>query len=176
MELEHLALDYIYLKPWYEYRALELMQILQSQEQSLKSATVLSDVSFAGKLGRVVEQYYWRFQHEGDAISGDKSKKGASVGGTERARRYKDKGQRAAWQKAATEFWSKHPEWTKSRVANEIEKRDRAACQKADRELRSRHPEWSEKEIAEDMEERLQVPRTAKHIARYVSRPLQNKK
>ena len=143
--IEELALGEFYAKPWYEFHALQLFQtmdeLLQSGAKFEKGAApgfAFLVSCFAGELGRLSEQYYWRFRFEGAAITGIGARKGASAGGVSKAALHQT--EHCAWQKAASEIWERRSELSKIAVAGIIRKQSR-------------------------------LPRTAKHIARYISRP-----
>jgi len=141
--VEDLALDRLYEKPWYEFHAI---QLFETMDELLKAGARLKSIAapglaflvsgFAGELGRLSEQYYWRFRYEGAAIIGIGARKGASAGGVSKAALHR--AEHCAWQKAASEIWERRPGLTKIAVAEIIRKQSR-------------------------------VPRTAKHIARYIS-------
>ena len=99
----------LYRKPWYEFHALRFLDFID-----------LSPVQFAGQLGRLVEQYYWRFRFEKIAMTGVDARKGASAGGKPRAQALQP--EHSAWQNAASEIWADRPKLTKIAVANIISK------------------------------------------------------
>jgi hypothetical protein len=72
-------------------------------------------VAFSGRLGRLVEQYYWRFKFEGTAITGLEARKGASKGGKAKSQSAKVK--QSAWQALALEIWARLPGRSKVGVA-----------------------------------------------------------
>jgi hypothetical protein len=78
----------------------------------------------AGRLGRLAEQYYWRFRFEDVAMSGAGARKGASAGGKARATLHI--AEHAIWQKIASEVWSQRAELSKTAVAEIVKKRLRA--------------------------------------------------
>jgi hypothetical protein len=80
---------------------------------------------FSGELGRLVEQYYWRFRFEKAAITGVGARKGASRGGELKAKKMKE--QQSRWQTLASDIWKRHPEWGKMAVAVHIKKQFGAA-------------------------------------------------
>jgi hypothetical protein len=145
--VEDLALDRLYEKPWYEFYAIEWLdfidQRLQTGVREVKGAAGLALLvsCFAGELGRLSEQYYWRFRYEGATITGIGARKGASIGGKSKAALHQT--QHWTWQKAALEIWKRKPELSKMAVAEIIRRR-------------------------------YHVPRTAKHIARYIRRSQQS--
>jgi len=93
---------------------------------------------FAGQLGRLVEQYYWRFRFERAAVAGESARKGASAGGKVKAEKCRT--QHSVWQNEALKIWANRPKLKKHAVAEIIRKQ-------CDEE------------------------HTAKHIARYLTRP-----
>jgi hypothetical protein len=64
----------------------------------------------SGTLGRLVEQYYWRFRFEEAAITGIGARKGASAGGKARAALHR--AEHSAWQSLASEIWTRRPSLT----------------------------------------------------------------
>jgi len=144
-DVEELALDRLYEKPWYEVHAIRLFE---NFDELLKAGARLKRgrapgfailaSCFTGELGRLVEQYYWRLRYEGAAITGLKARKGASAGGISKAASHRT--EHGGWQKAASEIWVRRPELSKIAVAEIIRKR-------------------------------YGVSQTAKHISRYISRP-----
>ena len=58
-------------KPWYEFHAAQLLEwIADEKRNAVNSKNVvfryLRSQAFSGQLGRLVEQYYWRFRFEKD--------------------------------------------------------------------------------------------------------------
>jgi len=102
----------LYEKPWYEVHALRFLDWLENQH-----GPVLS-IAFAGKLGRLVEQYYWRFRFEDVAATGLGARRGASAGGKVKAALHRTK--YSAWQNAASEIWARRPELSKIAVAQKV--------------------------------------------------------
>jgi hypothetical protein len=76
--------------------------------------------AFAGTLGRLVEQYYWRFRFEKAAVTGIGARAGASMGGKAKARLHE--AEHSAWQNEAAEIWSRRPNLQKAAVAQLIKK------------------------------------------------------
>ena len=76
--------------------------------------------SFSGKLGRLVEQYYWRFRFEEAAITGIGARKGASAGGKARAGLHR--AEHVVWQRLALDVWARRPNLSKIAVAKAIKK------------------------------------------------------
>jgi hypothetical protein len=141
--LEELAMQRLYEKPWYELHAVQLLDWIETtpkQPAIAKNASfsLLLNSSFSGKLGRLVEQYYWRFRFEKAAITGVAARTGASTGGKAKAKLHVE--EHLAWQKAAANIWTLRPKLSKTAVAKAIKTR-------------------------------LDVPQTAKHIARFIQRP-----
>ena len=152
-----------YQKPWYESHALNCLKEIQSLKESTNSEIVdttdaakrlsnrpyeiiaeelTSELIFAaGQLGRLVEQYSWRFQHERAVETGEGARKGASAGGREKARLSE----------------AEHSSW-----------RDEAS------KIRAKKPYLTNLEVAEAVRIALGLDRTAKHIARYITRPVNN--
>ena len=120
----NVALDRLFEKPWYELHARffcnyhESLKNESKTSASTKTASYISKVS--GQLGRLVEQYYWRFRFEKDTVTGIGARKGASLGGKLKSER--DKGLQAEWQRRASDIWKRHPDWSKTSVAAEIKK------------------------------------------------------
>ena len=141
--LEQLASYRLYMKPWYEFHAVQFIDWIESAQRDVVrkkrprlGAVIIS--SFSGELGRLVEQYYWRFRFEGAAITGVGARRGASAGGKARAALHVAK--RAVWQRLGLEIWVRRPSLSKIVVAEAIRKQ-------------------------------LGEARTAKHIARFIIRP-----
>jgi hypothetical protein len=103
---EILALNRVFQKPWYELHAVLL---LASESEEI-----------GGMLGRLVEQYFWRFLYERAAMAGAGVRKGASAGGREKAIRSQKI--HSNWQVVASEIWARRPDLTKNAVAKEIRK------------------------------------------------------
>jgi hypothetical protein len=142
-----LVIDRIYEKPWYEYNAFHLIEMIKVFQVGIDvehpdEYTISNLLRCAGQLGRAVEQYYWRLHHERDAVTGAGAKRGASAGGLARASQHQL--ERLRWLKKAAE-------------------------------ISSRHPKWSTMAVAEQIRKDLCVPRTAKHIARAIRRPVRKK-
>jgi hypothetical protein len=149
-----------YQKPWYESHALNCLKEIQSLKESTNSEIVdttdaakrlsnrpyeiiaeelTSELIFAaGQLGRLVEQYSWRFQHETAVEAGEGARKGASAGGKAKAQVHQ--AEHSAWQNEALKIWVNNPDLSNNAVGTLIKKR-------------------------------LGAIRTAKHIARYITRP-----
>jgi hypothetical protein len=139
--LKQLARYRLYEKPWYEFHAvrfLSTMDVIRRNGMSLDITALLFSINF-GKLGRLVEQYYWRFRFERAAVAGVRARTGASRGGKTKAELHSAK--RSAWNSLASDIWSRRPSLSKTAVAEAIRKQ-------------------------------LNVPCSAKHIARFINRPL----
>jgi hypothetical protein len=121
---EHYAMQMLYRKPWYEYHALQFFYFILEGRISMERHPRLGLLvlpAFGGQLGRLVEQYYWRFRFEGAAITGSGARKGASAGGKAKAALYQAK--HVAWQRLASQVWSERPDLSKMAVAEIIKKR-----------------------------------------------------
>lgn len=124
-QLEELARYRMYEKPWYEFHAVTFLNWIESAqrdavEKKRANLTALLISSFSGELGRLVEQYYWRFRFEEAAITGVGARKGASAGGKAKAGLHK--AEHSAWQKAASDIWARRPKLSKIAVAEAIKK------------------------------------------------------
>jgi hypothetical protein len=117
--LEELAGRRLYEKSWYEYHVIQLLDWIQKPE-FLGETPVLLTSGFAGTLGRLVEQYYWRFRFEKAAVTGIGARAGASMGGKAKARLHEP--EHSAWQKEAADIWSRRPNLNKAAVAQLIKK------------------------------------------------------
>lgn len=117
-----------YEKPWYEIHALQFLNWIEDPDPVIRKLPQLErllHVSFAGRLGRLVEQYYWRFRFEEAVVTGIGARKGASAGGKAKAESHRM--ERRAWQIAALEIWRRRPSLSKLAVAEQVRKqlRDR---------------------------------------------------
>jgi hypothetical protein len=119
-----------YSKGWYEYHINQLIFFVEECHETLlrqvkKGGSVLlmlmSITNFSGQLGRLIEQYYWKFLLEKAAIRGAKISESASTGGHVRASKHKTK--QALWQTEARSIWKKLPKASKMKVASIIKKR-----------------------------------------------------
>lgn len=118
---EGVAIDRIYEKCWYEFQALQFMDWIADRDMRRHAnLALLLNVGFAGQLGRLVEQYYWRFRFEEAAITGAAARKGASAGGRAKAKTHKLL--HSKWQTEALKIWSRHPGWSKLAVAKQVRK------------------------------------------------------
>jgi hypothetical protein len=139
-QLEAMAAERLYEKPWYEFHAVRFIDWMQPEKGDTgkyKTLPFLFASSWSGKLGRLVEQYYWRFRFEKAAITGFGSRAGASTGGKAKARSHD--AEQAVWQRLAKGVWASNPKLTKAAVAKIIKVR-------------------------------LRAPQTTKHIARFIKR------
>jgi hypothetical protein len=119
--LEELAGRKLYEKSWYEYHAVQMLDWLEKPEFALiPLAPVWLTSAFAGSLGRLVEQYYWRFRFEKAAVTGAGARAGASMGGKAKAKLHE--AEHSAWQKEAAKIWSRRPNLKKAAVAELIKK------------------------------------------------------
>ncbi|MGB2730112.1 MAG: hypothetical protein WBC24_05055 [Methylovirgula sp.] len=125
--LEERAASFLYQKPWYEFHAVQLMDWIERDFGRNKASpfVILLISSFSGELGRLVEQYYWRFRFEKAAITGTGARAGASTGGKIKATLHRD--EQSRWQKVAEEIWTERPDLTKTTVATTVKKRLRVA-------------------------------------------------
>ncbi|MCC6983612.1 MAG: hypothetical protein IT535_10115 [Bauldia sp.] len=114
----------LYEKPWYEHHALQLLSFIaltkQESERRRKAGKTDSLGAFlmlqwCGVLGRLVEQYYWRFRFEAPVISGLAVRQAASAGGTARALAHKL--DHAKWSAFAQTVWARRPDLSKLAVA-----------------------------------------------------------
>jgi hypothetical protein len=117
----------LYKKPWYELHALKFIDRIEAAKGHVSERTseariaALSWLLNAGTLGRLVEQYYWRFRFEEAAITGVGARKGASAGG--KARAVLHRAEQSAWQSLASEIWARRPGLSKIAVAETIKKK-----------------------------------------------------
>lgn len=125
-QIEEIAMRRIYEKPWYEAHAVQLFDWLADPSFRQAGAkndalSLLSTTNFSGTLGRLVEQYYWRFKFEKAAMTGMAARSGASTGGKAKAQLHRL--QHAKWQLEATKIWRDKPQLTKAAVAKLIKAR-----------------------------------------------------
>jgi hypothetical protein len=119
--LEELAARQLYEKSWYEYHAVQLLDWIEKPEFLGKTDLPFWFASsFAGTLGRLVEQYYWRFRFEKAAVTGVGARAGASMGGKAKARLHE--AEHSEWQTAAAEIWARRPDLGKAAVAQLVKK------------------------------------------------------
>lgn len=111
----------LYEKPWYEYHAVQYIEWIEKPEfLGKRDLPVWLTSGFAGTLGRLVEQYYWRFKFEKAAVTGVGARAGASMGGKAKAKLHK--AEHSEWQNAAAEIWVRRPNLGKAAVAQLIKK------------------------------------------------------
>ena len=112
----------LYEKPWYEFHALQFLDFIEMSEKPSRYAALgyMLITGFAGQLGRLVEQYYWRFRFERAAVAGESARKGASAGGKVKAEKCRT--QHSVWQNEALKIWANRPKLKKHAVAEIIRK------------------------------------------------------
>jgi hypothetical protein len=121
----------LYKKPWYELHAVKFIdwiEIAKGHVAKQTSEARIAAVSWSlhcGTLGRLVEQYYWRFRYEEAAITGVGALKGASAGGKARAALHRM--EHSVWQSLASEIWARRPSLSKIAVAEAIKKQQGSA-------------------------------------------------
>jgi hypothetical protein len=135
--------EWQYQKPWYESHALSRLKEIQSLKESTNSEIVnttdaakrlsikpyeiiaeelTSELIFvAGQLGRLVEQYSWRFKFEGAATAGITAQQGASAGGKAKAKVHQ--AEHSLWQSEALKIWATNPDFSANAVAIRVRKR-----------------------------------------------------
>jgi hypothetical protein len=121
---EDSAQKMVYQKPWYEYHALQFLDFIEMSGKELSKYPPLAFMMIsacAGQLGRLIEQYYWRFRFEGAALTGSGARKGASAGGKSKAALHQKEHSR--WQMVASKVWAHRPELGKRAVAEIIRKK-----------------------------------------------------
>jgi hypothetical protein len=128
-EIEALASYRLFEKPWYEYHAVQFLDWIENVqpggrqrsdvspalERSALSPVLIS--SFSGQLGRLVEQYYWRFRFEKALV---RIRTGASEGG--KAKSQLSKAKQTAWRSLASQIWKRRPELSGIAVAEAVKK------------------------------------------------------
>jgi hypothetical protein len=138
---EELAYQRVYEKPWYEAHALNFLNIVRTESKDFPKPvpkfidpSIINPAKFqafyiaslTGQLGRLVEQYYWRFRFERAVVAGESARKGASAGGKIKAERYRTK--HSAWQNEASKIWARRPDLTNNAVGKIIRKQFGEAC------------------------------------------------
>jgi hypothetical protein len=119
---ENQARAMLYQKPCYEFYALYFLDWIESKDSLKYPKFSLSfKVDIGAQLGRLVEQYYWRFRFEEVTLSGIGARKGASAGGQAKARLHRT--EYSAWQEEASSIWARSPNLSKHAVAEQITKR-----------------------------------------------------
>jgi hypothetical protein len=118
------ALDKTYSKAWYEYHINAQFDLINKSVKDTDTKYELRIsriVTSSGRLGRLIEQYYWKFLIEKSAISGEKISKSAKSGGHIRAS--KQKRVHEEWQLAARAVWQENPTRSKMTVAAIVKQR-----------------------------------------------------
>jgi hypothetical protein len=117
------SLDETYSKTWYEYHINEQLFFIDEASRSDKNIgfMIILLTSFAGTLGRLVEQYYWKFLIEESAIRGTRISQSARAGGLKLAAIRRSEHNR--WKAAAGLIWKGHPKLSKMAVASLLKKR-----------------------------------------------------
>jgi hypothetical protein len=126
---EHQAASRLYEKPWYELHALQFLAWIKMSTEDAPKHPVLTSIfigNFGGELGRLVEQYHWRFRFEDAATTGIGARKGAAAGGQAKAKR--DQAEHSKWQKIASEIWARRPDLTKSAVCEQVRRQLSLDC------------------------------------------------
>ena len=100
----YLAQERLFTKPWYEFHAVQLLDAIENAKRDVLKNAISG---FSGELGRLVEQYYWRFRFEKDAKTGGGARKAASRGGKIKSER--DRLRHEDWQRRATPIWKTTP-------------------------------------------------------------------
>jgi len=126
-----LVLYKTYSKAWYEYHINQHIYFLDESiaplarhaetSSSKLDFSLMLITKFSAELGRLVEQYYWKFLLEKAAIRGVRISDAAKSGGLSLASRRKH--EHAAWQAAAVLVWQEHPTRPKITVASIVKKR-----------------------------------------------------
>jgi hypothetical protein len=135
------ALKWLYAKPWYEFHALSCLKHIQLLKERIISEMVETTeakrsslipyeleaedltselISLTGTLGRLVGEYFWRFQYEKSVATGEGARKGASAGGKAKAGLAQIK--RSVWQNEASKIWAHRSDLSKNAVAKIIRK------------------------------------------------------
>lgn len=125
------AVKELYTKAWYEYHINAEIENVKKAERLVRIEAEQGSISYgmaiwmivmaAGTLGRLVEQYYWKFMVEKAAERGIKTAEAASAGGKTRAANRKM--EQWEWNKAAKHVWKEHPNLNKTAVARAVAKR-----------------------------------------------------
>ena len=115
----------LYEKPWYEYHAVQHIEWIENTPGLFEAGkgTNFKNLlisGFSGTLGRLVEQYYWKFRFEKATIAGVGARSGASIGGKTKAKLHE--AEHLKWQKAAAEIWARRPSLGKVAVAQLVKK------------------------------------------------------
>jgi hypothetical protein len=111
-----------YTKSWYEqfinWRFKKIDQILRMQEYDYDLPWMLFLVWHSGVVGRLIEQYYWKFFHERNAITGSKISRGGVRGAALTAGKLKPKHEK--WRREAEAIWANKPRLSKIAVARSL--------------------------------------------------------
>jgi hypothetical protein len=119
-----------YSKAWYEYHVNQQIYFLDESigmlgraiEQNQKiGVDVMLIQNSAATLGRLVEQYYWKFLHEKAAIRGVKISESAKTGGRLRAAKHKH--EHAAWRATASLVRQERPTSSNMTIASIVKLR-----------------------------------------------------
>lgn len=126
----HRALYETYSKAWYEYHINEhiyfgdenVAMLQRHAELGLKlGLDTMLLMNFSARLGRLIEQYYWKFLVEKSAIRGIKISESARTGGLILSSIRK--AEHARWQLAANLIWKERPAISKMAAASILKKR-----------------------------------------------------
>ena len=119
-----------YSKAWYEFHINQYLYFLDegvvmlgrhaAQDNKIGLSTMLI-IDFSATLGRLIEQYYWKFFLEKAAMRGVKISESARSGGLVLASQRKR--EHAVWQNAARLVWQERPTSSKMTVAKIVKKR-----------------------------------------------------
>jgi hypothetical protein len=106
-------------KPWYEYHVVQFLDWINGGLYPIGAISHLH-LTWCGQLGRLVEQYDWKFRFEKAAITGVGARTGASRGGESTAKKMRE--QQSRWQTLASDIWKRRPQLSKMAVAEQIKK------------------------------------------------------
>jgi hypothetical protein len=121
------ALAETYSKPWYEYHINKKIESLIGVAYPgpvfgpAPNMKPLEIIKSSAQLGRLIEQYYWKFLLEKSAIRGEKTSQSAKTGGNIKASKLKRVHER--WQLAAVAVWKENSTHTKMTVAKIVRQR-----------------------------------------------------
>jgi hypothetical protein len=116
------SLDETYSKAWYEYHINQYIFFIdESSRSEIRGLMTIILISFAGTLGRLVEQYYWKFLIEKSAIRGTRISQSAQAGGVRLAVIRRSEHNR--WKAAANLIWKEQPKLSKMAVASILKRR-----------------------------------------------------
>lgn len=122
-----MAKFYLYQKPWYEYHALHLVALVALCDETVvikgrdgveyrrREVAGHLAMNWMGQLGRLVEQYYWRFKFERAAKTGIATSEAARAGGLARSARLRH--QHSTWNEVANDIWSRRADLSKVAIA-----------------------------------------------------------